>query len=159
METIETKDKVVNRRQFFRVEHSVPICATMSLYSVKGKIVATRSTYVCIQNIGPGGLCFWSDLSLPIVDTAIYSFKLTILESNLTLYGIIVRSKPISDNLKEYGVKFTEEENNNLTEITKIMNQWSIALRKKKTSELKYSCSLCNKKSIEDCFSSRNNKK
>lgn len=156
MDTIDTKDKV-NKRQFFRIQHDVPLCASMTLYSVKGKTVITRSTYVCIQNIGPGGLCFWSDLSLPVVDTAVFSFKVIIMDANYTFYGTLVRSKPVKDNIIEYGVKFTETYNSSM-EISKLMNHWSIAVKKKKPSELKHSCSLCTKKSIEDCFAARKSK-
>jgi len=150
---MDTKE-IVNKRQYFRVTHEIPLCASMTLFSVKGKLVTTRSTYVCVRNISAGGLCFWSDLSLPVIDTAIYSFKVKIMETNLVLYGTIVRSNPIKDNITEFGVKFTEE-HNNTSEISKIINLWSIALTKKKMSELKFTCSLCSKKSIEECFASR----
>lgn len=151
---MDTTDKLVNKRQYYRVKHDIPLCASMTLYSVKGNLVTTRSTYVCVQNISAGGLCFWADLTLPVSETAIYSFKVILMESPLILYGTIVRSSPIKDNIVEYGVQFTEGLNN-FMEISKIMNLWSIAVKKKKISELKFNSSLCTKKSIDDCFAMR----
>lgn len=147
----------INKRKFFRVKHDLPLCASMSIYSVNGRMVMSRGTFVCIKNIGPGGLCFLSNLSFPAINTAIFSFKLLLLGSNFTFYGYIVRSKPVNDQIKEYGVKFTETLNNSM-EVAKIMNQWSIAINKKKLSDLKNNCSLCTKKSMEDCFANRKSK-
>ena len=111
-----------NRRKFFRVRLSTPICVQMTIVEVLGKEVSTGYTNVCANDLGAGGLSFLSKLVLPVSG--------------------IVRRRDVRPGVKEYGVKFTSisDEDNYLS----LFNRLQVTVRKLNSSS---SCNFCRKKS------------
>lgn len=147
--------KLNDKRQYFRIYHDTPLCASMVIVLVNGKSIETQSSSVCVHNMGPGGLCFRSNLVLPISQSVLLRFSMKILEEDMTFYGNIVRKTLIENYITEYGVKFNDLYNNRM-EIFKFMNKWAISLKRKNPSILKHTSSFCNKSSPIECFNNKN---
>ena len=117
------------RRKFFRVQFHLPLQADMTIVEVKGRLVNVGKTKVLVSNIGPGGLCFISDIRLPVERDLILSFTTELLQNEIALSGYTVWSRELEDNLYEYGVEFTIDEGSR-TELTGILNQIQIKMKK-----------------------------
>jgi len=117
-----------NRRKFFRIEFNQLLEADMTVLEIKGKKIKVGNTKVLIKNIGAGGLCFNSNMKLPIETDFILQFKTQLLGKELKVYGCTVWTEEIDDNLFEYGIKFTFDENDR-SDIIKELNEVQIKMR------------------------------
>lgn len=117
-----------DRRKFFRVKFPQFLEADMTILRVKGKKISVGNTKVLIKNMGPGGLCFISNMKFPMDREFIIQFTTQLLESDLKVYGCPVWAKEIEGDLYEYGVEFTFDENKR-TELTGVLNQAQIKIR------------------------------
>jgi len=118
-----------NRRNFFRIKLPFSLEATMEIWEVKGNKVNAGSTKVLIKDIGPGGLCFASDIKLPVKNYIILQFTFNLLEKEIKVKGYITRTREIRSNYIEYGVEFVMDENERV-ELIKILNQVQIKMKK-----------------------------
>lgn len=135
-----------NRREYFRLEFNQSLCSNVEIVQIKGKTIQTSSTNACIKDVGPGGLCFISDLKLPVTNDVILEFGFTLLDQKIKLIGMIVRRKELEDELFEYGVQFTIfEDMKNI--LTKQINLLTTRLR---LGTQISSCSFCTKS--DNCF-------
>jgi diguanylate cyclase (GGDEF)-like protein/PAS domain S-box-containing protein len=115
-------------RKYFRVNLSNPIEAEMTIVRLKNKEIQVGNTRVLLKDIGPGGLSFVSDISLPAnIDLAL-KFTVTILGTKVVLFGNLVWTKAL-DGQNHYGIKFIVNEDQRC-ELIKIFNTLQIELRK-----------------------------
>ena len=101
----------------------------MTIVEVKGRRVSVGKTKVLVKNMGPGGLCFISDIKLPVERDLVLSFSTELMGNTLVLLGYTVWSNELQDNLYEYGIEFIIDENTR-TELTRVLNQVQIRMRK-----------------------------
>lgn len=139
-----------NRRKYFRLELNKALCGNVEIVQIKGKSIHTKITKVCIEDIGPGGLRFVSDLKLPVTNEIVLEIEIKLLDEYVKLLGIIVRRKDLSENLFEYGVQFTifDHMQNMLTQS---INKLTIRLRTRPNLS---SCAFCSMPDNEKCFGS-----
>lgn len=95
-----------NRRKYFRIQFHQLLEADMTILNISGKSVNLGSTKVLIKDMGPGGLCFLSNLRLPYEKNVSLMFSTVLMNQEVKVYGHPVRIKE-SDNINEYGVEFT----------------------------------------------------
>ena len=63
-----------------------------------------------IKDLGPGGLCFISNIQFPLERDFTLEFTTTLLGKELSAIGTPVWSQETADSLFEYGVKFMMDE-------------------------------------------------
>lgn len=116
------------RRKFFRIKFPQLLEADMTILEIMGKKTNVGSAKVLIKNMGPGGLCFVSNIRIPIERDIIIQFITQLLNEEIKLYGSPVWTQEINDNVFEYGIEFNSDENRR-TEIIKILNHVQVKLR------------------------------
>lgn len=120
--------KIKNRRKYFRIKFQHFLEANMTILEIKGQKVNVGNTKVLIANIGPGGLNFISNIKLPLKKEFILQFTTELAGNELKVFGYPVWTEPIDENLNEYGLEFTIDENYR-SDITKILNDVQIKMR------------------------------
>lgn len=116
-----------NRRQFFRIDLQRPLIAEMTITSLGGKIVKLGMTKVLLEDIGPGGVRFTSNIKLPIRPDLILKFRMLILDKEIETSGSIVWSKE-EENLQQYGLEFMMDDKERDT-LTGLLNQFVVKLK------------------------------
>jgi len=104
------EDLEKQRREFFRIKFLQFLEADMTVLEIKGKKVNVGNTKVLIKNIGPGGLCFISNIKLPVAKDFILLFKTNLLSKELKLIGCPVWAEETESNLYVYGIEFICDE-------------------------------------------------
>jgi len=117
------------RRRFFRINLPLPLESVLEVLEIKGRKVNVGNTKVLIKNIGPGGLCFVSDIKFPVQNSIILQFTFQLLDEEIKVRGNIVWAGKTEDNLNQYGIEFTIDENER-ADLIKILNQVQIKVRK-----------------------------
>ncbi|MFD1926751.1 EAL domain-containing protein [Sporosarcina siberiensis] len=115
------------RRAYFRIELENPLEALMTVAELNGEIVHLGNTKVLIEDIGPGGLGFISNIKLPVKAGIVLKFQITILGEDFVLYGSIVHTSE-RDNLYQYGINFILDEEKR-DYLIKHFNQFQLRLR------------------------------
>jgi hypothetical protein len=82
----------------------------MTISAIKGKSINVGNTKVLIKNTGPGGLCFISNIKLPVGKDFILQFTTQLAGKKLRVYGYCVWMEIRDDNLYEYGVELILDE-------------------------------------------------
>lgn len=129
-----------NRRQFFRIKLDRWLCAAMTVVQIKDRNVNAGNAQVCIVDMGPGGLRFLSNLSLPVSSQVVLEFDLHIVNYDFKLKGIIVRKVDKPRSTAEYGVKFVE-----CSEVTRssLIKALGIMLIRIQKGAMMNSCRFC----------------
>lgn len=112
------EERRLERRKYFRVKLSHSLTAKMRILSIQEKeITLERDTKILIQDIGPGGLKFYSYLHLPAKDSIVYGFDIELLGEHYNLTGKIVWNQELKKGIFEHGVEFSisESEREKLT--------------------------------------------
>jgi PilZ domain len=91
----------------FRIKIQSPLDSELMLINMEEEL---ENAEVIIENIGPGGLRFLSNLILELDQEILYSIYSEILEDNICLPGVIIWYEKISDGLHQYGVHFETPE-------------------------------------------------
>jgi EAL domain-containing protein (putative c-di-GMP-specific phosphodiesterase class I) len=117
-----------DRRKFFRVNFQNHLETHMTIMNVKGKKINVGYTAVLIKNIGPGGLCFISNVKLPVQRDFILYFVTEIFNKKFKVYGCPVWMEERKDGLFEYGIEFTFDEKYR-TLIIKELSQLQIKMK------------------------------
>ncbi|NLM42634.1 MAG: EAL domain-containing protein, partial [Clostridiales bacterium] len=117
------------RRRFFRINLPLPLESVLEVLEIKGRKANVGNTKVLIKNIGPGGLCFVSDIKFPVQNSIILQFTFQLLDEEIKVRGNIVWAGKTEDNLNQYGIEFTIDENER-ADLIKILNQVQIKVRK-----------------------------
>lgn len=111
-----------DRRKLFRVEFPKILEADMTVLEVKGKRITVGNSKVLIKNIGLGGLCFISNIKLHVERDLILQFTTKLFEKEIKICGCPVWTKKADENLFEYGIEFTFDENERIL-LTQLLNQ------------------------------------
>lgn len=120
-------DLEANRRKYFRIPLEIPLLADMTIEKIGDQKINIKTTEVMIKNIGPGGLCFYSPLKLPVSKKITLLFMTEILSEKLELRGNVVWNKEMANNEFQYGVELTTS---NVGErLIKILNNFQVKLR------------------------------
>lgn len=77
----------LSKRRFFRVYVDVPICTEVSIVELDNREVKTSTSFICVKDIGIGGLRFSSKLKFPTGDSIIYQFNIPILHKRYFIKG------------------------------------------------------------------------
>lgn len=121
-------EEFVERRKFFRVKFHQFLEATMTILELNYKKVNVGDTLVLIKNMGPGGLCFVSNINLPIEKNLVLQFTTQLVNQEIKVVGSPVWTGEIQGGLYEYGVEFNVDENQR-AELIKILNLVQIKMR------------------------------
>jgi hypothetical protein len=130
LDKIKAPINEINRREVFR--HSFmgsPLCGTVNILSVGEKSLESNKSFVCIRNIGSGGIQFESHLNLPVREDMVLGIHTTILGQEVKLLGTIRRKKALDNGYLEYGFKFLVDKHE-ADVVNRIVNELSIKMRK-----------------------------
>ncbi|HHV72938.1 MAG TPA: EAL domain-containing protein, partial [Clostridia bacterium] len=116
------------KRKFFRIKFHQLLEATMTVLTIKGETVNVGNTKVLIENIGPGGLSFISNIRFPVEKYFILQFITRLIGEDIKVYGYPARREKLGDDLFKYGIEFTIDENER-TNLTRILNQVQVKMR------------------------------
>lgn len=125
---IRIKNNIEDKRKYFRLKFQQLLEADMTVIEVNDRKVKVGNTKVLIENIGPGGLCFISNIRLPVTKNVILQFTSELIDKEIKVHGYIVWMHEIGNNLYKHGVEFTIDENER-TNLTRILNQVQIKMR------------------------------
>lgn len=117
------------KREYFRVNLTNPLEGNMTIVRFKEKELKVGKSKVLIDDIGPGGLRFLSNLKLIVHPDMIFSFDTVILGEMVQLNGKIVWSRDTFKDIKCYGVEFILSESER-AKLTKLLNNFLLKYRK-----------------------------
>ena len=75
------------RRKFFRIKFPRLLETDLTILEIKGRKVNVGNTKVLVKNIGPGGLCFISNIRLPVDENVILQFRTYLIGEEVRVYG------------------------------------------------------------------------
>jgi diguanylate cyclase (GGDEF)-like protein/PAS domain S-box-containing protein len=94
------------RRKSFRQVFRDLLKTDLRILKIKDKTMNVGNSKALIKDLGPGGLCFISNIQFPLERDFTLEFTTTLLGQELSAIGTPVWSQEVADNLFEYGVKF-----------------------------------------------------
>ena len=114
-----------NKWDSYRIKINYPLESVLTLMNRKeiDIEIEEENTVVFIENIGPGGLRFFSNLKLMVDQKMIYSFE-TEGMNEIHIQGVIIWKDEMSEGLYLYGVHFHLEENTR-DHFTHLLNDYS----------------------------------
>lgn len=117
--------KLVDNRKYHRIRLPLMIEADMAIVDIPGQKFKVGKSKVTVKNIGSGGLCFSSDLRLPINKELVLQITIPVENKNISIYGYPIWTKDEDDGLFDYGIEFIPERNekNDLKAIYKLCKQ------------------------------------
>lgn len=83
------------RRKFFRIKFPRLLETDLTILEIKGRKVNVGNTKVLVKNIGPGGLCFISNIRLPVDENIILQFRTYLIGEEVRVYGCTVWTRDI----------------------------------------------------------------
>lgn len=116
------------RRRYFRIKFNNLLEADMTIARIGGKAANVGNTKVLVKNIGPGGLCFISDIKLPVIRNMILQFTAQLLDKNIRVFGCPVWTQEIEDHIYEYGIEFASDESERMS-LIRVLNQVQVKMR------------------------------
>lgn len=117
-----------NHREFFRLQLKNAITSDMRMIRVQNKVIESAYKEVLIDDIGPGGMRFLSDLKIPVNRLVVWGFRTELLGQIIEVNGFVVRARIIEKGIYEYGLKFIMDEKERLFFI-KLCNELALKLR------------------------------
>jgi diguanylate cyclase (GGDEF)-like protein/PAS domain S-box-containing protein len=118
-----------DRRKYSRIQFQKLLEASSTVKEINGKSIDIGDTKVLIKDIAPGGLCFISNLNLPIEKNVIMKFGTQLIENEIQFQGRLMWAEEMDNHLYEYGVEFAIGENDR-KELVRILNTVQIRMRK-----------------------------
>ena len=119
-------DGVKNRRAFFRIDLSIPMCGQLTILEVDGVEIKKGYTSICIEDIGVGGVRFRSKLDIPKTSDARLGIKFKLYNKEYLLPATVIWKSDVDKVFKKYGCRFeildSEREN-----YLGVFNRFSIA--------------------------------
>lgn len=103
-----------DRRKFFRYDFQNLLVVNMTIKEFRGQNLSIGNTKVLVKNISLGGLCFISNIKIPVNKEIVLKFIINIDRKELSTYGHPIWSHEIDNNLYEYGIRFKNNENQSL---------------------------------------------
>lgn len=117
-------------RKYFRVKFPFLLETEMTPIYVKGREVEAGKTHVLVKNMGPGGMCFISNLKLPVGKDIIYEFSSELMDEKISAMAFVVWMRKIEDyDLFEYGAEFEVNEHERAN-IQKLLMKVQIKINK-----------------------------
>jgi len=108
----------------------------LTILEIRGRKINVGNTKILIKNMGPGGLCFISNIKFPVVKDIILQFTTELMGNEIKVHGHPVWTKEIDNELyeygiqlHEYGVEFIIDENERM-ELIRELNMAQIKMRK-----------------------------
>ena len=118
-----------DRRKFFRIQFTQLLESDLTILKIKDKKINVGDTKVLVKNIGPGGLCFISNIKFPIEKEIVLQFTTQLIETEIKVYGHPVWTEEIDYDLYEYGIEFAIDENERM-DLIRELNQAQIKIKK-----------------------------
>ena len=125
----ETNQTIVNRRKYFRVKFTYPLLGTLTVQSLNNKPVNVGSSAILIENIGPGGLGYVSQIKFPLNKGFVLGISIKILDHTVTLQGRNIWYKEEDHDLYQYGFEFILEESEQVN-LFKLLNHLQVTYKK-----------------------------
>lgn len=116
------------KRKFFRIKFNQLLEADLTILKLKNKNLNVGYTKVLIKNIGPGGLCFISNIKFPIQKDISLQFITRLMDYEIKLTGCPVWTEEVDKNIFEYGIEFSLDESDR-DNLVKILNQVLVKMR------------------------------
>ena len=98
-----------NKRKFLRIRLPNRLEADMRVVDVPGQKFKVDNMKVDIKNIGARGMCFASNVRLPVNKTLTLQFVIPDLGEDQKIYGYPVWVHEMDDHCYEYGIEFSIE--------------------------------------------------
>ena len=118
-----------NKRKYFRISFIYPLLGTMTVQYLNSKPVNIGSSSILIEDIGPGGVCYESQIKFPLNKDFVLGITTTILDHNLSFQGRNVWCKEVDNGLYQYGFQFNMEESER-ADLVKLLNQLQVKYKK-----------------------------
>jgi len=118
----------VDRRKYFRIKFTQFLEADLTIKELEGRKINVGYTKVLIKNIGPGGLCFVSNIRFPHEKGFVLQFITQLIGEEIRVCGNIVWANETDNDLYEYGVEFLIDENERMR-VIRVLNQVQIRMR------------------------------
>ena len=119
----------VERRRYFRQAFRDLLRTDLTILRIKDKKMNVGNSKALIKNIGPGGLCFISNIQFPLERDFTLKFSTTLLGKEIIALGTPVWSQEAEGNLFEYGIKFIMDEAET-EELTRILYELQVKMKK-----------------------------
>ena len=117
------------RRKSFRQPFRDLLKTDLTILKIRDKKMNVGNSKALIKNIGPGGLCFVSNIQFPLERDFTLKFKTILLGKELSAIGSPVWSQEAEDNLFEYGVKFMMAEDES-EELMRTLYELQVKMKK-----------------------------
>jgi len=117
-------------RKYLRIKPESPVYADITIVRISGNEVSAGKARVRLTDLSPGGLRFVSQLSFPVDNRVIIEFSFTVLGYSFKLCGHIIHKTGIEVNEYEYGLCFSESDDNLKTCLKKLFNNMCIKLNR-----------------------------
>jgi diguanylate cyclase (GGDEF)-like protein len=119
---IERHSRKEERRSFDRISFPGLPEADMAILKLNNKKVNVGNTKVLIKNISPGGLCFLTNVRMPVEKEVLLQFGAQLNGIRFNVVGNAVWINILESGIYEYGVKFVIDDCEQL-ELLAILNQ------------------------------------
>lgn len=124
------KIQVEEKREYFRIQCPHSICTKMTVAKVGEKVVYTNSRRVCVEDIGPGGVRFLTNLELPVRADILYEFEMKLHGDLVSMHGYIRRKRAIEQGVYEYGVEF-EVSDLERSQVVMLLNDFNLQIHRR----------------------------
>jgi EAL domain-containing protein (putative c-di-GMP-specific phosphodiesterase class I) len=101
------KGNIYSEKNAYGIKIRYPFQCEMALIEYPGGTLYDETITIEIENIGPGGLRFLSNLKLTIGQEMLYSFRPEESEEIIRVAGAVIWSEDLPDGKYQYGVHFT----------------------------------------------------
>lgn len=117
------------RRKSFRQSFRDFLKTDLRILKIKDKKMNVGNSKALIKDLGPGGLCFVSNIQFPLERDFTLEFTTTLLGQEFSAIGTPVWSREAADNLFEYGVKFMMDESA-VEDLMRILYELQVKMKK-----------------------------
>jgi EAL domain-containing protein (putative c-di-GMP-specific phosphodiesterase class I) len=119
----------VERRKSFRQPFRDFLKTDLRILKIKDKKMHVGNSKALIKDLGPGGLCFVSNIQFPLERDFTLEFTATLLGQEFSAIGTPVWSREADDNHFEYGVKFIMDESA-VEDLMRILYEVQVKMKK-----------------------------
>ncbi|WP_303870214.1 EAL domain-containing protein [Acetobacterium wieringae] len=119
----------VERRKYFRQRFRNFLITELTILRINNKQMHVGNSRVLVKDIGPGGLCFISNIQFPLERDFTLRFAATLMGGEISAIGTPVRVEELKENLFEYGVKFMMDEQES-EELTRRLYELQVKMKK-----------------------------
>jgi c-di-GMP-binding flagellar brake protein YcgR len=139
-----------NKREYFRLSLQIPLSAELKIIGINKLLVDTKYAQIVVVDISAGGLRIHAKIDLPLHIDLLLEFRFSLFDKQMKILGTITRKSRYNQELHEYGIRFSLDDNDNSVLIGKL-NLLHIRLRQTKVVS---SCSFCSEEDLANFYSS-----